>query len=354
MKAGGWIGYDEIDWFNGGLFDDDTAIPLDPDDIAVVGRAADRNWSEIDTSIFGTLFERGLDPDKELQIGAHYTDLNKIHQIVDPVILRPLLAEWEEIKKTISALHQASRNNRRARSQPTLAEATYRAFLERLRKFRVLDPACGSGNFLYVSLLTLKDIEHRVMIEAEAFGFRREDRPLIGPHAVFGIEKNLYAAELARVTVWIGEIQWVQRNGFNVNRNPILEPLDTIQCQDALLNPDGTEADWPDTDVIIGNPPFVGGKRLRTRLTDREVDRLFTIFSGRVPAEADLVCYWFAKAWEKVRSNRAARAGLVSTNAIRGEANRHVLDLIAQNGIIFNRLRKFMTSNGILPLWDWI
>ena len=99
------------------------------------------------------------------------------------------------------------------------------------------------------------------MIEAEALGFHREDHPRIGPHAVLGIEKNLYAAELARVTVWIGEIQWMRRNGFDVSRNPILKPLDTIECRDAILNPDGTEAAWPDADVVIGNPPFFGRQK---------------------------------------------------------------------------------------------
>ena len=123
----------------------------------------------------------------------------------------------------------------------------------------MLDPACGSGNFLYLALLALKDIEHRVAIEAETLGLAREF-PRIGPEAVKGIEINPYAAELARVTVWIGEIQWMRRNGFDVGRNPILKPLDTIECRDAILNEDGSEAQWPKADVVIGNPPFLGAQ----------------------------------------------------------------------------------------------
>jgi type II restriction/modification system DNA methylase subunit YeeA len=117
-----------------------------------------------------------------------------------------------------------------------------------LRAFTVLDPACGSGNFSYVALRALKDLENRFMIEAEALGLQREF-PHIGPSAVKGIEINAYAAELARVTVWIGKIQWMRRNGFNVSRDLILKPLNTIECRDA--SSEGTEAEWPDADVII-------------------------------------------------------------------------------------------------------
>src|SRR5712671_4838868 len=226
------------------------------------------------TSIFGTLFERGLDPDKRSQLGAHYTDRDKIMLIVEPVIIRPWLAEWAatraEIEKLMRQaeiagdLDRAGRRGQAAQRTRLTNEANtlYRGFLDRLRAFRVLDPACGSGNFLYLALLALKDIEHRVAIEAETLGMAREF-PRIGPEAVKGIEINPYAAELARVTVWIGEIQWMRRNGFDVGRNPILKPLDTIECRDAILNEDGTEAQWPEADVVIGNPPFLGVRLLR-------------------------------------------------------------------------------------------
>jgi hypothetical protein len=265
MRDGGLVGIDRVDWFNGGLFDDDTALSLEPADIALVREVAHLSWKDIDTSIFGTLFERGLDPSKGSQIGAHYTDQDKIEKIIDPVIRRPLLAEWEDVKSTMSSMIDMSARARRRRSragQDNLGVATYRAFLERLRNFKVLDPACGSGNFLYLALLGLKDIEHIVTIEAEAFGIARDERPRIGPEAVMGIERNLYAAELARMTVWIGEIQWMRRNGFDVPKDPILRPLDNIECRDAVLDiASGTEPQWPHADVIVGNPPYLGAKK---------------------------------------------------------------------------------------------
>src|SRR4051794_20670398 len=167
------------------------------------------------------------------------------------------------------------------------------------------------------------------MIEAEALGLQREF-PHIGPTSVKGIEINAYAAELARVTVWIGEIQWMRRNGFDVSRDPILKPLDTIECRDAILNVDGSETEWPDADVVIGNPPFLGRARLRKTLGDAYVDRMFRTFAGRMPAEADLVAYWFTKACESMRHGKLKRVGLVATQAIRRGANRKVLDSIAE------------------------
>ncbi len=347
MQGGGKIGFERVAWFNGGLFDDDSALPLTRDNIALVREAAARDWAEIDPSIFGTLFERGLDPDKRSQLGAHYTDRDKIMLIVEPVIIRPWLAEWAATRAEIERLTRQAeiagdldRTGRRGQAAQRTrltneANALYRGFLDRLRAFRVLDPACGSGNFLYLALLALKDIEHRVAIEAETLGLAREF-PRIGPEAVKGIEINPYAAELARVTVWIGEIQWMRRNGFDVGRNPILKPLDTIECRDAILNEDGTEAGWPEADVVIGNPPFLGGKLMRTGLGNDYVEWLFATYAQRVPAEADLVAYWFAKAWERVAAGNAQRAGLVATNSIRGGANRRVLDALSRSGIIYD------------------
>jgi type II restriction/modification system DNA methylase subunit YeeA len=338
MKAGGRIGFEHVAWFNGGLFNDDAALPLDKDDIALTLRAADLDWAEVDPSILGTLFERGLDPDKRSQLGAHYTDRDKIMLIVNPVIVRPWMAQWEAAKAEISAALAKTQEAKSASARTKArdqAVALYRAFLDRLRAFRVLDPACGSGNFLYLALLSLKDLEHRASIEAEAIGLQREF-PQIGPASVKGIEINSYAAELARVSVWIGEIQWMRRNGFGVSRDPILKPLETIECRDAILNLDGSEAAWPDADVVIGNPPFLGGKLLRTLLGSEYVDRLFNAYAGRVPAEADLVTYWFAKAWELIRVGPLKRVGLVATNSIRGGANRRVLEPITNDGIIFD------------------
>ena len=197
----------------------------------------------------------------------------------------------------------------------------------------MLDPACGSGNFLYLALQTLKDLEHQVMLDAEALGLERQF-PAVGSEAVRGIEINPYAAELARVTVWIGEIQWMLQHGYSLNRDPVLRPLETIEQRDAVLNPDGSEADWPAADVIIGNPPFLGGSKLLGVLGEDYTRLLRQTYQGRVPGGADLVCYWFEKARAQIAAGQAQRAGLVATNSIRGGVNRRVLERIRETGRI--------------------
>lgn len=344
MKSGGAVGFERVDWFNGGLFDDDAALPLERADIDNLLIAAHLDWSEIDPSILGTLFERGLDPDKRSQLGAHYTDRDKIMQIVRPVVIAPLEAEWADALARMTALVEGAP---RATAQKLLrgkelaartkavneAEAIHRAFLERLADFRVLDPACGSGNFLYLSLLALKDIEHRANLEAEALGLPR-GFPRVGPECVLGIELNPYAAELARVSVWIGEIQWMRRNGFDAAKNPILRTLDTIENRDAVLDADGTRAEWPVADVVVGNPPFLGNKKMIRELGEDYTDALRKAWK-EVPGGVDLVCYWFAKAWAQMEAGQLQRAGLVSTNSIRGGKNREVLKPIVEKGRIF-------------------
>ena len=337
MATGGLVGFEAVAWFNGGLFDDDAALPLSKSEIETTLEAAALDWSEIDPSILGTLFERGLDPDKRSQLGAHYTDRDKIMRIVEPVVVRPWLVEWEAVKTAIAdRLERANAaKSKAARTQQRgQAERRLRTFLEQLRQFTVLDPACGSGNFLHLALHALKDLEHRVQLEAEAMGLQRAF-PAVGPANVRGIEINAYAAELARVSVWIGEIQWMRRNGFNESRDPILKPLETIECRDAILTPEGGEPEWPAADVVIGNPPFLGGKLLNTHLGEDYVSAIFKVYAGRVPAEADLVCYWFVKAGEHLDALRSKRVGLVSTNSIRGGANRRALQTAIEGCPIF-------------------
>ncbi len=355
MKSGGRIGFEKVDWFNGGLFDDADALPLKAEDIRLVLRVARQDWSDIDPSILGTLFERGLDPSKRSQLGAHYTDRDKIMQIVNAVVRRPLLAEWH-VQRGLIAAAMEEVNEARERRPKTQAEARkvhasarraeekawrearslHGGFIERLRNVRVLDPACGSGNFLYLALLALKDIEHQVNLDAEMLGLGRMS-PSVGPECLKGIEINPYAAELARVTVWIGEIQWMRRNGFDVGRNPILRPLDTIERRDAVLNEDGTEAAWPAAEFIIGNPPFLGAKLMKRRLDPDNpgyTERLRAAYAGRLAGFTDLVCYWFEKARVEVESGRTKHVGLVSTSSIRGGTNRPVLDAISASLVI--------------------
>ncbi len=338
MASGGRVGFEHVAWFNGGLFEDNSALPLERSDIETVLKASRLDWSEIDPSILGTLFERGLDPSKRVQLGAHYTDRDKIMQLIEPMVIRPWQIEWErelaeiasELERAETAKSPGARTTRR-----NSAEKRYREFLARLRSFTVLDPACGSGNFLYLALHALKDLEHRIQVEAEALGFQREF-PEVDPANVKGIEINPYAAELARVSVWIGHIQWMRRNGFPGNAEPILKPLDTIECRDAIVTVEGVEPEWPKTDIVIGNPPFLGGKLLKTHLGEDYVDQLFAVYSGRVPPESDLVCYWFEKAGRQIADGRAERIGLVATNSIRGGANRRALQAATDGRPIFD------------------
>ena len=334
MKGGGFFGVDEIPWFNGGLFDDADALPMDAEGIKLALTAARLDWSDIEPSIFGTLFERGLDPAKRSQLGAHYTDRQSIMRIVQPVVIDPLLAEWEQAKTAILPLLEKSRNAKTKKAQDDnfrQAHGIYSSFLNRLKALRVLDPACGSGNFLYLSLISLKDLEHQVTLEAESLGFHPEFLFHAGPWNVMGIEINEYAAELARVTIWIGELQWMIKHGMAYNTKPILQTMNQIENRDALLNEDGTEAVWPQADVIVGNPPFLGDKKMLGELGEVYVITLRSAYKGRVPGGADLVTYWF----EKARA-AGARTGLVATNSIRGGSNREVLKRITESGRIFN------------------
>ncbi len=211
MRDGGLFGVDAVPWFNGGLFQQVDVPPLAADDVAALKAASALDWSAIDPSILGTLFERGLDPAKRSQLGAHYTDPATILPMVEPVVQRPLLAEWAvQRAKVEAALARSKRHGDKAWRD---AQAAFVGFLQRLQGFRVLDPACGSGNFLYLALKCLKDIEHQVNLEAEQLGLERQ-HDLTGPHNVLGIELNEYAAELARVTVWIGELQWRIQRGY--------------------------------------------------------------------------------------------------------------------------------------------
>jgi type II restriction/modification system DNA methylase subunit YeeA len=352
MKDGGDFNLEDIAQFDGGLFDGRPPLRLEHTEIGLLFAAASLDWSLIDPTIFGTLFERFLDPDKRAQIGAHYTDPDKIMMIVEPVVARPLRGEWETVKREIEAIMApalaASGGGGKGASQDLAkrfeaarakAEARRDAFIDRLCRLRILDPACGSGNFLYLALQAVKDIEQRAILECQTLGLGFV-LPRVDPKIVHGIEINPFAAELARTTIWIGDIQWRVKNAITQHPRPILQKLDSIESRDALLASDGkggfVEAEWPEADFIVGNPPFLGGKLLRRGLGDANVEALFRAYEGRVPAEADLVCYWFFKAWEALQAGRAKRVGFVATNSIRGGANRKVLESIAERNAIFD------------------
>ncbi len=337
MATGGEFGPYTIEWFNGGLFDDHDVLSLTRDELRVVQRAATYDWSEVEPTIFGVLFERGLDPGKRAQAGAHYTDRESIERVVEPVLMAPLREEWESVKEQMHALYsgRAHITQKGTIVRSTRISKVYDAFLTKLRSTTVLDPACGSGNFLYVALQALKDLEKEVLHWGAGLLHKPIEMPAISPASLLGIEINTYAAELARIAVWIGEIQWMVHNGFGYRTDPILQPLDTVQCRDALLDEEGREAVWPNAKVIIGNPPFLGGKLLRTSLGDAYVDQLFKAYRDRVPREADLVCYWHEKARAMVAAGAVDRVGLLATQGIRGGVNRVVVERLKESGDLF-------------------
>ncbi len=338
-QGGGLFGTEPIDWFNGGLFDGADVLPLTVVEIGLVQRVSRLDWSQVEPAVFGTLFERGLDPGKRAQLGAHYTDRESILRVIELVLMAPLRRDFEATRQRVQALLAEGRRIT-ARTPPDRnPHAVFNAFLARLRAVRVLDPACGSGNFLYLALQALKDLEREAILWASLTFQTTLEFPQVGPASVLGIELNSYAAELARVVIWIGEIQWMLANGFSYLREPILRPLDNVECRDSVLDPSDPaaprEPSWPAADVIIGNPPFLGGKLLRSGLGNAYVEALFRVYRGRVPAEADLVCYWHEKARAMVADGKVERAGLLATQGIRGGANRRVLERIKQTGGIF-------------------
>lgn len=328
MRTGGMFSFYEIRHFDGTLFDDEF-VPTIPDELAkALLHAAQQDWSAVDPSIFGTLFERVIDEGKRAQLGAHYTSVDDIMLIVDPVLMQPLRQRWDDVRRQANLL---------CKKEPAAAHTLLADFAAELAAVRVLDPACGSGNFLYVALRQLLDLQKRVIAYAE----RQTLPPIeltVSPQQLYGIEINIYAHELAQITAWIGYLQWRQANGFGEMDDPVLRPLYNIKNMDAILayDADGnpTEPEWPPADVIIGNPPFLGGYKIRHELGDTTVNDLFNLYAGHVSQTADLVVYWFARAWEQVSNHQAKRVGLIATQGIRATTNRAVLTKIAaENGI---------------------
>jgi len=340
MATGGAFGTEDIAHFNGDLFTDGEVFDLSVEDIETLLRVSKLDWSAIEPAIFGTLFERSLDPDKRSQLGAHYTSRHDILLIVEPVLMVPLRRRWVEVKaKAEKLLEKAKKGKAGAKKLESRLRNLLFGFVDELSHIRVLDPACGSGNFLYVSLKSLLDLWKEVSVYASTHGLPGFLPYQVSPSQLYGIEVSVYAQELTSVVVWIGYIQWLHDNGFGVPPSPILQHLHNIRRMDAVLayNEHGhpVEPEWPEVEVIIGNPPFLGGKRLRTGLGDAYVEALFHLYEGRVPPEADLVTYWFEKARGLVESKRAKRVGLLATQSIRAGVNLKALQHIKESGDIF-------------------
>ena len=308
----------------GGVFARGGMLVLTSEDRGVLAGMVDIGWGEVEPAVLGALFERGLEPGRRGQRGAHYTDRGSVLRVIEPVMMAPLRAEQVRMQAQVEALLGAG--------ERAGAQGLFDGFLGRLRGVRVLDPACGAGNFLYVALQCLMALEMEV-IEWGARRLARVEAPEVGAQAVIGLELEAEAAALARMTVWVGELQF--RRGCGRGGGP--EEIARIEDRDALLDArtGSGRADWPEAEFIVGNPPFLGGKRLRAALGDAYVERLFRAWAEAVPRGADLAVYWHEQARAMIAQGRCRRAGLLATQAIRGGANREVLRRIKASGDIF-------------------
>ena len=326
MSIGDPIEAPPIKQFNGGLFDGQPHnLHIGNSIIPLVREADALDWSQIEPAIFGTLFERIYNPAKRAQQGRHYTSRKDIETLVEPVVMAPLRRDWDTIKSGIRA------------ADADLASVTTQDFVDRLGNARILDPACGSGNFLYVALNLLHGLEREIILWALDFGIDPPE-PRVHPQQLLGIEIDEYAHQLAGVVIWIGHLQNGARVGNIEDRNPILDPLDNIDCRDAIVDNTGPEpkpAEWPEVDYIVGNPPFLGNKRMRDEMGDDVVERIYKVWGNRVPNGADLCAYWFEKARTQISDSKSKRAGLLATQAIRGGRSRVVLHNIKESGDIF-------------------
>ena len=313
--------------FNGGLFDGaPNGLHIVQAIIPMLREADQLDWSQIEPSIFGSLFEQVFNPEKRAQFGRHYTPRTDIEQIIEPVVMQPLREEWIETQLGAS----------RSTNESALVE-TLQSFVDRIGAVRVLDPACGSGNFLYVTLNLLHQLEREVMRWGIEHGASTIE-PRVHPRQMLGIELDEYAHQLASVVVWIGHIQNGTRSGANLReRDPILDPLDNIECRNAVVSQDGepTIPDWPSVDCIVGNPPFLGSQRIRSEIGDRGIELLDKAWDDEALSGVDYCIYWFEKARRQIADGRAKRAGLLGTQAIRNSRPRRILQRIIDSGGIF-------------------
>ncbi len=351
MAKGGTFGQHKIRHFNGHLFEEATVFELDEAELRILLDAAVADWQNIQPSIMGTLFERALDENQRAQLGAHYTSETDIRTLVEPVLMAPLRREWSTVKGRLASAFKKGNADKAQRD-------TIAGLLKKVSTISVLDPACGSGNFLYVSLQLLLDLEKEIITFGTQLGLTF--KPSVNVKQLKAIEINPYAFELAQVSVQIGFLQWRRDNGFDNDRTPVLQVLDGFENKDALMHetfkqkPKNLKAAreeehqsqdnlfkvyveraWPECDVIVGNPPFLGDKLMRGELGDGYVEELRKIYDNRIPGQSDLCCYWFEKARDLIEHGKCKRAGLLATQGIRGGANREVLKRIKETGDIF-------------------
>jgi len=373
MDAGGFDAalMEDVREFNGSLFEDHDALPVSEAQLELLIKAAEADWSDVEPAIFGTLLERALDPRERHKLGAHFTPRAYVERLVVPTVIEPLREEWNAA--------QAAATKREADGDDEAAREEIVAFHRRLCDVTVLDPACGSGNFLYVTLEHLKRLEAEVLSVLEDYGGQQaldmEGGYRVSPEQLMGLEVNPRAAQIADVVLWIGYLQWHFRTHGDADRldPPLLDDIDNIQTRDAVLaydektprtDEDGEPvtmwdrrtykedpttgervpdesaqvpvydyenpepATWPEADFIVGNPPFIGNKRMRDALGNGYTEAVRDAYAYKVRKDSDFVMYWWYKAAKAVRgkldewSDEAERFGLITTNSIRQVSNR--------------------------------
>lgn len=348
--------------FNGNIFANPEVLPLTQAQLGILLEAARADWREVEPAIFGTLLERALDPRERHKLGAHYTPRAYVERLVIPTVMQPLREEWDDVQATASLLFSQDKKRE--------ALKTIDAFHKRLLKTTVLDPACGSGNFLYVTLEHMKRLEGEVLQTLGTYGESQQSLLQVDPHQFLGLEVNPRAANIAEMVLWIGYLQWHFRTHGNVHPpEPVIKKFTNIQNRDALLTwkrthyatdkegkivtrwngetyktdpatgrqvPDESAvvvdqvyeevaaAEWPKADFIVGNPPFIGGKDKRAALGYGYFDALTKTYAD-LPESCDFVMYWWHKAAELARMGKTRRFGFITTNSINQTFSRRVV-----------------------------
>jgi hypothetical protein len=342
MDLGTWahVLKTKVKKFNGEFFRNRAALPLGREEIGELRQAAGYTWKEVDPSIFGTLVEQALDPEERKRLGAHYTPRAYVERLVVATIIEPLREDWRNV--------QATAETRRASGDLKGAAAEVKAFHDTLCETRVLDPACGTGNFLYVSLELMKRLEGEVLEALLDLGGQEALRGLgshsVDPHQFLGLEINPRAAAIAELVLWIGYLQWHFRTKGAAPEEPILRAFKNIQVKNAVMTWDGDpipkivesketypnarRPEWPTVEFIVGNPPFIGkGVFMRAALGDAQTEALWAAHS-HISDSTDFVLYWWDRAAELLtrRGTALRRFGFVTTNSITQVFNRRVIE----------------------------
>lgn len=303
--------------FNGGLFANPKALKLNKRQLKTMLQAAQHEWSQVEPAIFGTLIEGALNPELRHKLGVHFTPRAYVERVLGPAVEEPLRGEWDLIRAQVLKLVPPDKAV--GLDKVKKARAIVRQFHQRLCEMVVLDPACGSGNFLYLALNLFKRIESDVLAMLHDLGATKPvgEELMVTPKQFKGIEIRQESKEVAELVLWIGYLQWHHQMYGETRKppEPILRDYKNIVCRDALLDAGDESAKWPEADFIVGNPPFVGNKVMRQTLGTQYVDQLRSAYP-EVSEASDLVMYWWHKAAVAVRKGNARRFGLISTKAI--------------------------------------